>query len=167
MMSNNASPAKHARSFPWTCVACRAKEVFPQAIDYTTTVNHDGHLYSIHIPDLLIPTCRKCGDQTFAVGDDDRIHGALRAHLDLLSPEEIQDRRGQLHLTQHDLAEQLGVSTDMIVRWESGAVQSRALDNLMRVFFASEDVRQILRERRVTRAPAPINRPQASQASTT
>jgi len=51
---------------------------FPRATDYTITVKYDGRACMVRIPDLAIPTCRKCGDQAFSVGDDDRIRAALR-----------------------------------------------------------------------------------------
>lgn len=95
--------------------------MYPLATDYTTTVKHDGRVYTIRIPDLAIPTCRKCGAQTFSVGDDDRIIAALRAQVGLLTPEEIQQERGRLEMTQQELAEQLGVAKESISRWETGA----------------------------------------------
>src|SRR5882757_4626771 len=108
MMSDKPPPSGRDRPFPWRCVECKAKEVFPQVTDYTTTVKHDGRAYTIHIPDLAIPTCRKCGDKTFSVGDDDRIWEALRAQVGLLMPQEIHKRRSQLEMSQQELAEQLG-----------------------------------------------------------
>src|SRR5438105_4358382 len=159
MMSDKIPPAGRDRPFPWRCVECRAKEVYPQATDYTTTVKHDGRAYTIRIPDLAIPTCRKCGDQTFTVGDDDRIVAALRAQLGLLPPQEIQRRRGQLELTQQELAEQLGVAKETISRWETGGlIQSRAMDNLLRLYFESEEVRRLLRQRFKQPAVVPVNR---------
>ena len=155
-MSDKISPVDRDRPFPWRCVDCKAKEVFPKVTDYTTTVKHDGRAYTIRIPDLAIPTCRKCGTQTFSVGDDDRIIAALRAQLGLLTPQEIHDLRGQHELSQQEMAEQLGVAQETISRWETGAlIQSRAMDNLLRLFFESEEVRILLRRRF---APVPVNR---------
>jgi hypothetical protein len=103
-MSDKIPPVGRDRPFPWTCFECNAQEVFPQATDYTTTRKHDGRAYTIRIPDLAIPTCRKCGDQTFSVGDDNRIIAALRAQIGLLTSEEMQKGRGQLQMTQEELA---------------------------------------------------------------
>jgi putative zinc finger/helix-turn-helix YgiT family protein len=158
-MADEIPPVGRDRPFPWRCAECKAKEVFPQATDYTTTRKHDGRTYTIHIPDLEIPTCRNCGAQTFSVGDDDRIIAALRAQVGLLTPEEIQKRRGQLEMTQQELAEQIGVAKETICRWETGGmIQSRAMDNLLRLFFESEEVRTLLRERFVPSPPVPVNR---------
>jgi putative zinc finger/helix-turn-helix YgiT family protein len=155
-MSEKHASAGHDRPFPWRCTKCKAKAVYPQATDYTVTVKHDGRPYTIRIPDLSIPTCRNCGEQTFAVGDDDRIVAGLRAQIGLLAPEEIRESRCRLGLNQQELAEQLGVAKETISRWETGAlIQSRAMDNLLRLFFGSEEVRRLLRQRFVE---APRNR---------
>jgi putative zinc finger/helix-turn-helix YgiT family protein len=140
-------------------VECRAKEVYPQVTDYETTVKHDGRAYTLRIPDLEVPTCRKCGEQVFTAGTDDRIVAALRAEVGLLPPEEIQNARGRLEMNQQELAEQLGVAKETISRWETGAmIQSRAMDNLLRLFFHSEEVRALLRQRFAKKPPPPINR---------
>jgi len=113
-------------------------EVFPQATDFTTIRKHDGRTYTIHIPDLEIPTCRKCGDQTFAVGDCDRIIDAMRAQTGLLTPEQILAHRSELGMTQQVLADQIGVAKESISRWETGAlIQSRVIDNMLRLNFRS------------------------------
>ena len=157
-MSDKA-PTKRARPFPWHCIECNAKEVFPLVTDYTTTVKHDGRPYTIRIPDLVIPTCRKCGERIFTSAQDDRIVAALRAQVGLLTPEELHERRGQLGMTQQELAEQLGVAKETISRWETGAlIQSRAMDNLLRLFFGSEEVRRLLRQRFEPDPPTPVNR---------
>ncbi len=158
-MSEKIPPVGRDRPFPWRCFECRAKEVVPQATDYTTTRKHDGREYTIHIPDLEVPTCRKCGAQTFSVGDDERIIAALRAQVGLLTPEEMQRRRSQLELTQQELAEQLGVAKETISRWETGGmIQSRAMDNLLRLYFESEEVRTLLRQRFAPQPAVPVNR---------
>jgi putative zinc finger/helix-turn-helix YgiT family protein len=159
MMPDNALPAGRDRPFPWRCVECRAKEVFPKVTDYTTSAKHDGRVYTIHIPDLAIPTCRNCGAQTFSIGDDERIIAALRTQVGLLTPQEIQARRGRLEMSQQQLAEQLGVAKETISRWETGAmIQSRAMDNLLRLFFESEEVRRLLQRRFQPDPPIAVNR---------
>jgi len=158
-MSDKNPPAGRGRPFPWRCVECRAKEVFPQPTDYTSTRKHDGREYTVHIPDLEIPTCRKCGERLFTVGIDDRIVAALRAQIGLLTPEVILKGRHQLEMTQQELADQLGIAKETISRWETGGmIQSRAMDNLLRLFFESEEVRRLLRERFVSAPRSPVNR---------
>jgi putative zinc finger/helix-turn-helix YgiT family protein len=141
-------PAGRDRPFPWRCVECREKQVYPQATDYTITVKHDGRPYEIHIPDLEIPTCRNCGEKVFGGKEDGRITDALREHVGLLKPGEIRRKREGLKLTQDALAEQLGVAKETISRWETGGViQSRAMDKLLRLFFGCPPVREFLQQR--------------------
>src|SRR5436305_13599365 len=124
MMSDKIQipPVGRDRPFPWRCLECKAKEVFPKATDYETTVKHDGRSYTIRIPDLAIPTCRNCNAQTFSVGDDERIAAALREQLGLLAPTQIHQQRARLGLNQQELAEQLGVAKETISRWETAAL---------------------------------------------
>jgi putative zinc finger/helix-turn-helix YgiT family protein len=167
MMSDTIPPVGRDRPFPWRCIECRAKEVYRQATDFTSTREYDGQTYTIRIPDLMLPTCRNCGAQTFAVGDDEPIFAALRAQIGLLSPQEIQEHRNHLKFSQQELAEHLGVDKEMISRWETGGlIESRAMDKLLRLFFESEEVRQRLWQWRTpTPSPsAPLNRAEATAA---
>jgi putative zinc finger/helix-turn-helix YgiT family protein len=148
--------AEKDRPFPWRCFECRNKEVYPQATDYETTIKHDGRPYTFRIPDLMIPTCRKCGAQVLTSAEDERIRDALRAEAGLLTSQEIKIRRVQLGMNQQELAEQLGVAKETISRWETGAIQSRAMDNLLRLFFALPEVRNLLRGES-EQDPQPVN----------
>jgi putative zinc finger/helix-turn-helix YgiT family protein len=151
-------PVGRDRPFPWRCVECREKEVYPLATDYTTTIKHDGRPYTIEVRNLAIPTCRKCGQQVFTSAEDERIRDALRAHVGLLTSQEIRAHRVKLGLGQQELAEPLGIAKETVSRWESGAIQSRAMDNLLRLYFESEEVRRLLRERFAPDPPKPANR---------
>jgi putative zinc finger/helix-turn-helix YgiT family protein len=146
-MSENLPPVGRDRPFPWRCTKCKAKEVYRQPTDYTSEIKHDGRTYTVRVPDLMLPTCRKCGEAVFSVGDDEPIRDALRAQLGLLSPSEIQKQRQCLEINQQELAEHLGVAKETISRWETGAmIQSRAMDNLLRLYFGSEEVRSLLKQ---------------------
>jgi putative zinc finger/helix-turn-helix YgiT family protein len=134
--------------FPWFCIECKQKEIYPQETDYTTTIKYDGAEYTIRVPDLAIPTCRHCGEQSFTVGTGDRIADAIREKVGLLTPQEIQAGRNRLEVSQSEMANRLGVDEAMLSRWEEGMVlQPRAMDNLLRVYFESEEARSILRRR--------------------
>jgi putative zinc finger/helix-turn-helix YgiT family protein len=159
MMSDKLPPpVEQDRPYPWRCFECRSKEVYPLATDYQTTIKHDGRPYTIRIPDLVLPTCRKCGTQLFISAADERVRDALRSQVGLLTSQEIKAHRVALGMNQQELAEPLGVAKETICRWETGALQSRAMDNLLRLYFESEEVRNLLRRRFAPEPPPPVNR---------
>jgi putative zinc finger/helix-turn-helix YgiT family protein len=116
-------------------------------MSYTARIAHDGRTYQLEIPDIRIPKCCSCGELIFSHSVDDQIRCALRSHLHLLTPEQLQERRNALGLSAQELAEQLGVTEETCSRWETGLlIQSRAIDNLLRLFFTSAEVRTLLRK---------------------
>lgn len=115
-------------------------------MSYALDVKHDGQPYHLEFPALTIPKCRACGELAFCNSVDDQILQALRAHLRLLTPEQIRAKRESLGLKSEELAEKLGVAAETVACWEGGGkVQSRAMDNLLRVFFALPEVRAVLK----------------------
>ena len=59
---------------------------------------------------------------------------------------QIKEGRKALGLLQQELAERLGVAEATISRWETGTlIQSRAMDNLLRAYFALPQLRAALR----------------------
>jgi DNA-binding transcriptional regulator YiaG len=89
--------------------------------------------------------CEACGELLFDLDADAQISAALRAKLGLLTPKEIRARVTALGLTQKAFAARLGVASETVSRWVSGAlIQTRAMDNLMRVFFDIPRVREVL-----------------------
>lgn len=114
-------------------------------IPYTAGIKHDGILHSVEIPALEVPKCQACGELVFSTHVDEQINTALRAKLRLLTPAQIRSVRKELGADQKQLAERLGVANETISRWETGAlIQSRAMDNLLRVYFALPEVRDVL-----------------------
>jgi len=115
------------------------------AIAYRAKASHDGRFYELDIPDLRVPKCSVCGELVFNNHADEQISRALRSHLRLLAPGEIQEARHKLGLVPRDLAERLGVAEEDVCSWETGLfLQSRAVDNLLRFYFALPDVRAAL-----------------------
>jgi putative zinc finger/helix-turn-helix YgiT family protein len=145
-MTQKANPgAPSDRPFPWKCPSCLKCEVFPDEISYTAEIKHDGILHSVHLPALRIPKCRSCGEVLFGDSADEQINSALRSLLRLLTPVQIRKNRRELELSQSELAERLGTAEATISRWETGAlIQSRAMDNLLRVYFALPEARAVL-----------------------
>src|SRR4029079_19106671 len=111
-------------------------------VAYDAEVRHDGRLHSFRIPALEIPVCQSCGERIFTEHVDEQVDDALRAHLHLLIPAEIRTALKRVGLSQKVAAEQLGIAEATLSRWLTGTqIQSRAMDNLLRVFFAFPEVR--------------------------
>jgi hypothetical protein len=97
---------------------------------------------------LLRLVRRRRHDPVFAAlgAVDERIDDTLRAHLWLLTPAQMQRGIEKQGLKQQEVAAQLGVAPETISRWVNGTlIQSRAMDNLLRLFFALPVVRDALR----------------------
>lgn len=133
------------KPFPWRCPTCSKREINLNVVDFKIDVKHDGRLHKLHLPRFSVPKCASCGELILGNDADDQIQAALREHLNLLSPNDIRVWREKLDLTQRQLGSALGIAHETISRWESGAlIQSRANDNLMRLFFGVPLVREVL-----------------------
>lgn len=140
-----ASESTRQRPFPWHCPKCRQKEVRPAIITYRCDMVHDGQPHPVTVPELTVPRCGHCGELVFNYPAEEQIRNALRSQLHLLTPDEIRAARTGLALSQRALADRLGVGENTIARWETGdQIQSRAMDNLLRIFFALPEVRSML-----------------------
>jgi DNA-binding transcriptional regulator YiaG len=116
-------------------------------------VTHDGHCLVVSIEALPVDRCSRCGEVYFTNESSDQISAAVRAQLGLLQKEEILQRASELGISHNALSNQLGVSLETINAWIDGLlIQSRAMDNLMRVFFAYPQVRESL----VAGGPSPL-----------
>jgi len=119
--------------------------VSPSKVSYDAEVRHDGRLYAFTIPSLELPVCSACGEKVFTNEANEHIAAALRAHLGLLTPDEIRSGLDRLGLTQKETAQRLGIAEATLSHWLTDTqIQSRAMDNLMRLFLESEEVRELL-----------------------
>jgi len=127
-------------------------------IRYDAEVRHDGRLHRFTIPDLDIPVCQACGHKVFTETVDDQINAALRSHLNLLTPDEMRAALERIQLTQKETAERLGIAEATLSRWLNHTqIQSRAMDNWMRVFFTFPQVRSaLLKVRRTPQLRDPV-----------
>jgi putative zinc finger/helix-turn-helix YgiT family protein len=140
-----SGPRPAERKYPARCTECGAREVRPAVVRHTGQKAHDGRLHALVIPDLHVLRCGKCGELLFDSESDRQITAALRRHLGLLRPEEIRTHLDALSLNQKDFAARLGVAAETVSRWLTGAlIQSRAMDNLMRLFFDVPAAREYL-----------------------
>ena len=132
------------KPFPWKCAACRERRVYPAAVDYAATIEHDGRPYDVRIPGLKVPRCENCGKLVMVESANLAVSDALRHAAGLLTPAQIRENREALGLTQKQLAARLRVADATVSRWETGAqIQQRSLDFLLRLFFAAEEVRSL------------------------
>jgi DNA-binding transcriptional regulator YiaG len=144
MLQTKKHPAAD-RPFPWRCRQCGQEKVVPTRIDYTCDINFDGRLVSVTRHDLEIPICSNCGEKVFTEKVDDQINAALLRQLQLLTPAEIREGIKRLGLSRKEVADRLGVPEDLLWRWANGfSIQSRAMDNLLRLFFQFPEVRTAL-----------------------
>jgi putative zinc finger/helix-turn-helix YgiT family protein len=138
-------PYNAERPFPWRCRHCGKNEVEMETMEYTAEVRYEGRLHTFKISKLQIPVCQSCKEKVFTEDVDQQVNDALRLHLKLLTPFQIRDALKRLHLTQKGLSEHLGVAEETLSRWTTGTViQSRAMDNLMRIYFKFPQVREAL-----------------------
>jgi hypothetical protein len=138
-------PVGADRPFPWRCRQCGQVEVYPSVIRFDVEQRHDGHLYAFTVPDLKAPVCRNCNNMVVTLEVDDQINAALRAHLHLLTPAEMRGALARIGLTQKEAAERMGIAGETLSYWLTETqIQSRAMDNLLRAFFAFPAVRDAL-----------------------
>ena len=139
-MARLTEPEFHSR-----CRKCGNDTVRTATISYDAEVRHDGRLYEFTIPNLRIPVCGTCGEKVFTEEVDEQFNDHLRSHLNLLTPDDIRAALDRVGLTQKLAAEQIGIAEATLSRWLTGTqIQSRSMDNLLRVFFAFPQVRQAL-----------------------
>lgn len=139
-------PVAADRPFPWQCRRCGKKDVVLTTISYDAEVRHDGRTHAFVVPNLEIPVCRACGERVFSEQVDEQINVALRSHLRLLTPSDMRTALDSIGVTQKDAAERLGIAEATLSGWLGDTqIQSRAMDNLLRVFFAFPQVRNALR----------------------
>jgi len=146
-MNANAlkQPKANASTSESRCRNCGNETVSIATITYDAEVRHDGRLYEFTIPKLRIPVCTTCGEKVFTEEVDEQFNAHLRSHLNLLTPDEIRSALNRVSLTQKMAAEQMGIAEATLSRWLTGTqIQSRSMDNLLRIFFAFPQVRQAL-----------------------
>jgi putative zinc finger/helix-turn-helix YgiT family protein len=113
----------------------------------TMTGVRNGEEFTVTVPGLVCDSCgyktidnRQSGAFTKAVSD------AYKTAHGLLTGSELRDRRADwLKMSQQAFADYLGVGLASIKRWESGQIQDRAMDELIRLKTDPEAARSNLR----------------------
>jgi len=96
--------------------------------------------------DITIPvesyTCAVCGLEAGTVEQTAKIQrtisDAYRKGLGLLTGSEIVQNRKKLGLSQDALAKRMNVGIASIKRWETGTIQTRSMDRVLRMAFKGE-----------------------------
>ena len=126
---------------------CRQREVRPVLMPYRFKIRHDDVQHTVDVPALTVPRCGNCGELLFDNDAGAQMSAALRAQIHLLSPEQIRSSRTSLGLGREELSARIGMPPETVEELEEHLrIQSRALDNLLRVFFAVPQARTALDE---------------------
>ena len=116
------------------CFECNNGTLIPAVVDLTGT--REGEEFTVSVPGLLCSSCgyktidnSQSGEFTKAVSD------AYRKAHGFLTGAEIRERRSKwLKMSQQGFALYLGrVGVASVKRWESGQIQDRAMDELIRL----------------------------------
>jgi len=106
---------------------------------------HDDRDYTIKIDGMKVPQCKNCGVIHPDIEALDLLDAALRRAANLLTPEQIRAFRMKANLSEEELGSAVGVNVAEVERLERGGeIQTRVLDNLLRIFFGMSHARQLL-----------------------
>ena len=88
--------------------------------------------------------CTACGVEAGTVNQTARIQktiaDAYRRAVNLLTGEEIVEKRKKLNLTQEALAKRMNVGIASIKRWEGGTIQSKSMDHALRIALEGQSI---------------------------
>jgi putative zinc finger/helix-turn-helix YgiT family protein len=88
--------------------------------------------------------CTVCGAETGTVNQAARIQktmaDAYRKAVNLITGDEIVEKRKRLSLTQEALAKRMNVGIASIKRWEGGTIQSKSMDRALRIALGDQSV---------------------------
>jgi putative zinc finger/helix-turn-helix YgiT family protein len=123
-----------------TCPECHHNSLSVRPVSLTGERN--GEEFTVIVEGLHCDNCgyktvnnQQSGEFTKAVSD------AYRTKYGLLTGVEIKARRAALSMSQLDFAAYLGAGAASVKRWESGQVQDRAMDSLIRLKTNPEEAR--------------------------
>jgi putative zinc finger/helix-turn-helix YgiT family protein len=88
--------------------------------------------------------CIVCGAEAGTVNQAARIQKTIadtyRKAVNLLTGEEIVEKRKRLNLTQEALAKRMNVGIASIKRWEGGTIQSKSMEHALRIALEGQTV---------------------------
>lgn len=105
--------------------------MLPEVLEIT--VAFKGEDVPVREERFVCPTCRFAAGAVESAGKMQAVVAeAYRRKTGLLSGEDIKTLRKEKNMTQEQLAERMDVGIASIKRWETGAIQSRSMDDLLR-----------------------------------
>lgn len=126
------------------CFECGAGKL--QLRELTLTGERNGEPFAVLMEGYH---CDNCGFETIDSTQSEEfarlVSDAYRTAHGLLTSREIHESRLMLSMSQQAFADYLGVGVASIKRWESGQIQDKAMDQLMRIKTNPEAAWQNLR----------------------
>lgn len=119
------------------CLDCNVKLILEKV---KKSVSFKDRKLEIEYNVEVCPNCKieyasvdQASDIQFALAE------AYKKQSNKMTAAEMKSQRAEKHLSQTGLAELLNVGVASIKRWESGLVQSRSMDNLLKYHLLNED----------------------------
>lgn len=140
------------------CPNCEL-ETEQRYIDKVEEINIRGEMISIH---LKYYQCEVCGEDYELPRADydplDEAYREFRIRKGYIQPEEIKKFRKGLGLTQKEFSELLGIGIATLNRYENGALQSEAHDQVIRLCMQPDNMLKILESKPGVLSEASRNR---------
>ncbi len=130
------------------CVNCVKKVEMSTNFYYTETRLHEGLEYTVSLQAYTGFQCTKCEEVYHTKHSENQIFCELKNVIGLLQTEEIRAGLKKTGYSQRGFAELTGIAEEVVSRWVNNRqMQSRSLDNFMRVFFNVKEARHVLASR--------------------
>jgi putative zinc finger/helix-turn-helix YgiT family protein len=124
---------------------CLHDECDPQVIRDEFEAGPVGERVKVVAENVPVEVCRRCKEVVYGSEAARVRYRAIIAALGYLGPEEIRAVRERLGLSQEAFARLTGIELDTVTRWERGRlIQSRAMDNYLRLLGTVPDVAAVL-----------------------
>src|ERR1022692_259899 len=128
-----------------TCFECDHGELTPATVHLTG--ERHGESFEVTVSGLR---CHECGFETVdseqSAEFTKAVSDAYRVAHGLLTGRKIRIRRSRLGMSQQQFADYLGTGVASVKRWESGQIQDRAMDQLIRLKTDADSARENLRK---------------------
>lgn len=123
------------RRYAKRCANCGQRAFALAPVEYPIDLAYEGRSLRLVLPGLDVPRCGACGTIVLDLAASRAIDRAVRWHLGLLTPEQLQEYRLDRGLTEDELAEAVHARVADYRLWEDGEqLQPREMDWRLRAF---------------------------------